>query len=67
MPKMKTNSAVKRRFHVTGTGKIMHSRMGKSHLRRRKTKRNKRTYSRDFALEPADYKRIKPVLPKSLR
>jgi len=67
MPKLKTNSAVKRRFHITGTGKLMHSKMGKSHLRRRKAKRTKRNYSRDFPLDQSDYKRLKPILPKGLR
>ena len=67
MPKLKTNSSLKRRFRVTGTGKIMRSKMGKSHLRRRKTKRTKRGYSRDFVLSDADQRRIKTVLPKGLR
>ena len=67
MPKLKTNSSLKRRFRVTGTGKIMRSKMGKSHLRRRKTKRTKRSYSRDFVLSDADQRRIKTVLPKGLR
>ncbi|MFO8009244.1 MAG: 50S ribosomal protein L35 [Dehalococcoidia bacterium] len=67
MPKLKTNSALKRRFRVTGTGKIMRSRMGKSHLRRRKSKRTKRSYSRDFELSPSDTKRIRTVLPKDMR
>ncbi len=39
MPKMKTHKATARRFKVTGTGKLMRSRVGKSHLRRRKAKR----------------------------
>jgi len=67
MPKLKTNSSLKRRFRVTGTGKLMRSKMGKSHLRRRKTKRTKRSYSRDFEVSTADYGRLKSVLPKGLR
>ncbi len=39
MPKMKTHQATARRFKVTATGKLMRSRVGKSHLRRRKAKR----------------------------
>ena len=41
MPKLKTPSALKRRFKVTGTGKVMRSKMGRNHLRRKKTKRTK--------------------------
>ncbi|MFO8100793.1 MAG: 50S ribosomal protein L35 [Dehalococcoidia bacterium] len=67
MPKLKTNRSLKKRFRVTGTGKIMRSKMGKSHLRRRKSKRTKRSYSRDFVLSDADQRRIKAVLPKGLR
>jgi len=67
MPKLKTNSALKRRFRVTGTGKIMRSKMGKSHLRRRKTKRVKRSYSRDLQLDLSDQRRLKSVLPKGMK
>jgi large subunit ribosomal protein L35 len=31
MPKMKTNSSAKKRFKVTGTGKILHKAAGKRH------------------------------------
>ncbi len=67
MPKLKTNSSLKRRFRVTGTGKLMRAKMGKSHLRRRKPKRTKRTYSQSTEIDPKDYGRIKAVLPKGLR
>jgi len=67
MPKLKTNSALKRRFRVTGTGKNTRSKMGKSHLRRRKTKRVKRSYSRDLQLDLSDQRRLKSVLPKGMK
>jgi len=31
MPKMKTNSSAKKRFKITGTGKILHKQAGKRH------------------------------------
>jgi large subunit ribosomal protein L35 len=31
MPKMKTNSGAKKRFKVTGTGKVVHKQAGKRH------------------------------------
>ncbi len=67
MPKLKTNSSLKRRFRVTGTGKLMRAKMGKSHLRRRKPKRTKRTYSQSSEVDAVDQKRLKSVLPKGLR
>jgi len=39
MPKMKTHSGAKKRFRVTGSGKIMHERAGKRHLLERKSSR----------------------------
>lgn len=42
MPKMKTKKAVKARFKVTGTGKLMHRRRGKRHLLTNKSAKRKR-------------------------
>jgi large subunit ribosomal protein L35 len=39
MPKMKTYKAAAKRFKYTGSGKLMRTKIGKSHLRRRKSKR----------------------------
>lgn len=67
MPKLKTKSAVKRRFRVTGTGKIMRGRMGKSHLRRKKTKRTKRTYAKSLEVHPSDRKRLRAAVGGNLK
>ncbi|MBT9160775.1 MAG: 50S ribosomal protein L35 [Dehalococcoidia bacterium] len=67
MPKLKTRSSLKRRFRVTGTGKIMRAKIGKSHLRYKKAKRTKRTYSQSLELHPTDRKRMKNVFPGGLR
>lgn len=40
--KLKTYKAAAKRFRVTGTGKIVQTKGGKSHLRRRKSSRVKR-------------------------
>ena len=32
MPKMKTHSGAKKRFRITGSGKVMHRQAGKMHL-----------------------------------
>lgn len=39
--KLKTYKAAAKRFRVTGSGKVMRTKGGKSHLRRRKSKRSK--------------------------
>ena len=39
--KIKTHKATAKRFRVTGSGKLMRTKIGKSHLRRRKSKRTK--------------------------
>lgn len=67
MPKLKTRKSMKHRFRVTGTGKIMRQKIGGSHLRRHKTKRTKRLYSQNLALDPVDQKRMKAVFTKGLR
>jgi large subunit ribosomal protein L35 len=62
MPKMKTRKVAQKRFHVTGTGKIMHLKAGRSHLRRRKPKRVKRQYDKTSSIHPADEKRMRKLL-----
>jgi large subunit ribosomal protein L35 len=39
VPKIKTYKAASKRFKYTGSGKLMRTKIGKSHLRRRKSKR----------------------------
>ena len=41
MPKIKTHKATSKRFLLTGTGQLRRTRLGKSHLRRRKSARTK--------------------------
>jgi large subunit ribosomal protein L35 len=63
MPKMKTNKQAARRFKITGTGKIMRAKGGKSHFRRRKSPRTRRMFDKMFEVNAADKKRIKRLLP----
>ena len=42
MPKMKTNSGAKKRFALTGSGKIKRKHAFKSHILTKKTKKQKR-------------------------
>ena len=63
MPKLKTHKGAKSRFHVTGSGKIMRVKVGKSHFRRKKPARTRRLYDETIPLQPADKARIKKLLP----
>ncbi len=49
--KLKTHKATAKRFKVTGTGLLLRSKGGKSHLRRRKSKRNKRILAKMLVVE----------------
>lgn len=63
MPKLKTHKGAQRRFHLTGTGKLMRTKQGKSHLRRRKSARAKALYNETIPVHQADAARIKRLLP----
>jgi len=67
MPKMKTHKAVQNRFHITGSGKLMRTKGGKSHLRLKKPKRTKRLYAETIMVSASDKTRIKRLLPYGLR
>ena len=43
--KLKTHKATSKRFRLTGSGKVMRTKGGKSHLRRRTSKRTKANLS----------------------
>jgi len=67
MPKMKTHKGAQSRFHITGSGKIMRTKGGKSHLRLRKAKRAKRLYDDKLPLGSADTTRVKRLLPYGIK
>jgi large subunit ribosomal protein L35 len=63
MPKLKTHKGAAARFKVTGSGKIMRMKGGKSHLRRTKPQRVKRLYDEMIPLDASDKKRIGRLIP----
>ena len=63
MPKLKTHKAAQRRLHITGSGKIMHTKIGKSHLRRKKPSRVKRQYAGMVVVHSSNEARVKQLLP----
>ena len=62
MPKMKTNSGSKKRFTLTGSGKIKRRHAYHSHILTKKTKKQKRNLDHVAIVDCADVKRIKELL-----
>lgn len=62
MPKMKTNSSAKKRFKVTGSGKIKKYKAYKSHLLGHKSTKQKRHLNIDSTVHPSDESRVKAML-----
>ena len=62
--KLKTHKATAKRFRVTGTGKIVRTKGGKSHLRRRSSKRVKRQWDKMLVVgQKATQRRIRRLAP----
>ncbi|MCK9304597.1 MAG: 50S ribosomal protein L35 [Bacteroidales bacterium] len=62
MPKIKTNSGAKKRFDLTGTGKVKRKHAFKSHILTKKTTKQKRNLTYSSLVSDADEKRIKSLL-----
>ena len=64
MPKIKTHKATSKRFKYTGSGKLMRTKIGKSHLRRKKSKRVKRQFDEMHEVtDRATQKRVRKLAP----
>ena len=62
--KLKTHKATSKRFRLTGSGKLVRTKGGKSHLRRRTSKRTKRLLSEMIPVEGRGMvKRVKRLAP----
>ena len=62
--KLKTHKATAKRFRVTGTGKIVRTKGGQSHFRRRRSKRSKRMYTEMVPVKGSGFKkRIRRLAP----
>ena len=62
MAKLKTNSGAKKRFTLTGSGKIKRKHAYHSHILTQKTKKQKRNLDHFAILEQDDLKRVKELL-----
>lgn len=62
MPKQKTHSGAKKRFKVTGSGKIMRQQAGMRHNLEGKASTRTRRLNQDQVIAPQDEKKIKKLL-----
>ena len=62
MPKMKTNSGSKKRFTLTGTGKIKRKHAFHSHILTKKTKKQKRNLCYATLVSTTDVSQVKELL-----
>lgn len=62
MPKMKTNAGAKKRFTLTGSGKIKRKHAYKSHILTKKSKKRKRNLTYAGEVHKADVPNIKQLL-----
>lgn len=62
MPKMKTNSSAKKRFKLTGTGKIKRKHAFKSHILTKKSKKRKLALTHTTLVDKSDESNVKHML-----
>lgn len=62
MAKLKTNSGAKKRFTLTGSGKIKRKHAYHSHILTKKTKKQKRNLTHIGLVAAPDQKRVKALL-----
>jgi large subunit ribosomal protein L35 len=62
MPKQKTHSGAKKRFKVTGTGKLLREHAGKRHLLERKPSKLTRRLTGTTEVAKADVAAVKKLL-----
>ena len=62
MPKMKTKAGAKKRFKLTGSGKIKRKHAFKSHILTKKTTKQKRRLTNTGLVDKADLKNVKKQL-----
>jgi large subunit ribosomal protein L35 len=64
MPKIKTHKSTSKRFRLTGSGKLTRTHLGKSHLRRKKSKRVSAALSEmQVVVAKGQIKRVRKLAP----
>jgi large subunit ribosomal protein L35 len=62
MPKMKSNRAAKKRFRLTGTGKVRRNHAYASHILTKKSQKRKRALRKSTIVTAVDTPRVKRML-----
>jgi large subunit ribosomal protein L35 len=62
MPKLKTHSSAKKRFKVTGSGKIKRTQAGKRHILTKKEKSRKLKLGQPALVHKTEFKRVRRLL-----
>jgi large subunit ribosomal protein L35 len=63
MPKMKSHSGAKKRFHMTGSGKASYQKSGRRHILTNKTPKRLRSLRKKGAVSPSFESKIKKLIP----
>ena len=63
MPKMKTNSGAKKRFKLTGSGRLKRKKAFKRHILTKKDSKTKRNLGQTTLVHEADEPRMKRLIP----
>jgi large subunit ribosomal protein L35 len=62
VPKQKTNSSAKKRFKVSGAGKLLRRQAMQSHNLEHKSAKRKRAFTRDQPVSSADEREVRRLL-----
>jgi large subunit ribosomal protein L35 len=62
MPKQKSNSGAKKRFKVTGAGRLLRRHAMKSHNLEKKSPKRRRSFGKDFSVAESDVPAVKKQL-----
>lgn len=65
MPKMKTHKSAKKRYKVTGSGKVKYKKQGTRHILTKKGAKRKRNLRHTDVVSECELPRIKRLLPYS--
>jgi large subunit ribosomal protein L35 len=63
MPKMKTNSSAKKRFSLTGTGKVKRAHAFKNHILTKKSKKRKARLTKSGLVDVTQEAQVKRLMP----
>lgn len=63
MPKIRTHRGTKKRFRVSGTGRLMRRHGFRSHLLEHKSSKRKRVYNKQHDVSPSDSRKIRRDAP----